>query len=81
MKFIPIPACIAMLLQGCSVAQPDFTPIGDGLKAIGISLVVFGVMKVLVDLVRADDQKQKKSQPSPKSHKARGARQPGGGEA
>ena len=80
MKSIPILACIAVLLGGCSVAQPDVTPIGDGLKAIGISLVVYGVMKALVDLMRADDRKLK-NQPPTKAPKAQGPNPPGGGEA
>lgn len=78
MKSIPILACVATLLGGCAVAQPDFTPVGDGLKAIGISMVVYGVMKALVDLVRADDQKPK-SQPQQKSRKTRATRQSEGG--
>ena len=80
MKSIPIPVYAAVLLQGCSVAQPDVTPIGDGLKAIGISLVVYGVIKALVRLVRADDRKTgHKSRPE--GRKTPGARQAGGGEA
>ena len=80
MKSIPILACAAVLLGGCNVAQPDVTPIGDGLKAIGISLVVYGVMKALVDLMRADDRKLKR-QPPTKAPKTRGTKQRGGGEA
>ncbi len=57
MKFVLTAVGAAVLLQGCSVSQPDVTPIGDGLKAIGISLVVYGVIKALVRLVRADDRK------------------------
>jgi hypothetical protein len=78
MKSIPILAYMAVLLGGCTVGQPDFTPVGDGLKAIGISLVVYGVMKSLVELMRADEQKPK-SQPPPKSRKSPGAKQAGGG--
>jgi hypothetical protein len=78
MKSIPILACVAVLLAGCAVAQPDFTPIGDGLKAIGISLVVYGVMKALVDLVRTDDQNPK-SPPRQKNPQRPEAKHAGGG--
>jgi hypothetical protein len=41
-----------VLLCGCYSSQPDYTPIGDGLKAIGICLVCLGVVLVLGDLVK-----------------------------
>ena len=75
MKSITIPAmCWRCCWKAAPWPQPDVTPIGDGLKAIGISLVVYGVMKALVDLMRADDQKRKK-QPPAKVPKPRTTRQ------
>ena len=66
-----------VLLGGCPDPQPppapDYTPVGDGMKAIGISLVVFGVVQALARLVMAEDQKPKA--PPPKPPKPRGPRQ------
>jgi hypothetical protein len=42
-----------VLLSGCQPSQPDYTPVGDGLKAIGICLVCLGVVLVLGDLVKS----------------------------
>lgn len=33
---------------------PDYTPFGDGLKAIGICLVAFAVVQVLGSLAKGD---------------------------
>lgn len=44
MNRIVIPA---LLLSSCTESQPDYTPIGDGLKTIGICLVCFAVVQVL----------------------------------
>ena len=41
-----------MLLSGCYESQPDYTPIGDGLRAVGICLVCYGVVLVLGELVK-----------------------------
>ncbi len=43
-----------LLLSGCAEAQPDYTPIGDGLKTIGICLVCFAVVQVLGALSKQD---------------------------
>ena len=50
-------SCLIMLclsLAGCNESQPDFTPIGDGLKTIGICLVCFAVVQVLGALSKQD---------------------------
>ena len=41
-----------MVLSGCLESQPDYTPIGDGLTAIGICIVCFAVVQVLGALVK-----------------------------
>lgn len=59
MKPISIPLCVALLglaLTGCVKSGPDYTPVGDGLKAIGISLVVCAVVAALADLIRAGEK-------------------------
>ena len=43
-----------LLLSGCAEAPPDYTPIGDGLKTIGICLVCFAVVQVLGILSKQD---------------------------
>ncbi len=48
---------IILAFAGCARSGPDYTPIGDGLKAIGISLVVFGVVGALADLIRSESDK------------------------
>ena len=58
-----------MLLAGCPGSQPDYTPFGDGMKAIGICLVVYGVVQALASLVMAEDKKPK--DPPPKRRKPR----------
>lgn len=41
-------------LSGCGPSGPDFTPIGDGLKAVGICIVCGCVVHALGALVRGD---------------------------
>jgi len=52
----------ALLPSGCG-SQPDYTPFADGMRAIGISLVVFGVVQALAQLVMAEDKKPKDRPP------------------
>lgn len=60
-------ALIIATLGGCAQSGPDYTPIGDGLKAIGISLVVFGVVDALADLIRSGaSPSEKPKQPRPR---------------
>lgn len=81
MKSISIPSVVALLsmvLTGCGESGPDYTPIGDGLKAIGISLVVFGVVGALADLIRSGEKPpDEPNQPRPR--RTRGKRPKGGG--
>jgi hypothetical protein len=82
MKSISIPVfagLIALALCGCGESQPDYSPIGDGMTAIGICLVVAAVVKALADLVIAGE-KESKEQPPPKPRKMRGAGPKGGDE-
>ena len=59
------PLCLVpiLALAGCNVSQPDYTPFGDGMKAIGICLVVCAVVRALAELViseiKSGDDKQK----------------------
>ena len=69
---------VTVLLGGCYQSQPDYTPFGDGMRAIGISLVVFGVVQALASLVMAEDKKPKDR--PPKRRKPRQDRDPKGGE-
>ena len=55
-----------LLLGGCQGSQPDYSPFGDGMKAIGISLVVYGVVRSLTELVMAEDKKPKDRPPKPR---------------
>jgi len=41
-----------LLLSGCD-SGPDYTPFGDGMKAIGICLVVCAVVRALAELVQS----------------------------
>jgi hypothetical protein len=56
-KIVAMPRCllvaVAASLAGCG---PDYTPIGDGLKAIGICLVAYGVVHGLVELILSENQ-------------------------
>ncbi len=61
MKSIFIWASASLLLGGCAPAQPDLTPIGEGLKAIGVALVVFGVVGALADLIRSGERPRDQS--------------------
>ena len=45
---------LSLLLSSCGESQPDYTPIGDGLKTIGICLVCFAVVQVLGALSKQD---------------------------
>ena len=67
-----------LLLSGCNESQPDYTPVGDGMRAIGICLVVYGVVQALASLVTAEDKKPK--DPPPKPRKPRQNHEPKGGE-
>jgi hypothetical protein len=60
---------VTLLLAGCPGSQPDYTPFGDGMRAIGISLVVYGVVQALASLVMAEDKKPK--EPPPKLRRPR----------
>jgi hypothetical protein len=55
----------ALLLVGCAKAtpQPDLAPLGEGLKAIGICLVVTAVVRALTLLVLAGDKHPKGEPP------------------
>ena len=57
-SIIPATLAATLLLGGCSSPQPDYTPFGDGIKAIGISLVVVAVVGALADALAkmADDR-------------------------
>ena len=57
-------AVIVLILSACGQSQPDYTPFGDGMKAIGICLVVCAVVNALASLVRGEN----KSEPSEKKH-------------
>lgn len=43
---------LILILSGCLESQPDYTPIGNGLTAIGICIVCFAVVQVLGALVK-----------------------------
>ncbi len=45
---------VSLSLTGCLDSTPDYTPIGDGLKALGICLVCCAVVSVLGTLVKQD---------------------------
>ena len=62
---------------GCASSQPDYSPFADGMKAIGISLVVVAIVGALADLIMAEG-KRPKNQPEHKSRKPR-SRKPKGG--
>lgn len=79
--FIITAAALGILaLSSCAQSGPDYRPLGDGLKALGISLVVYGVIKALARFVRADDRKAAR-QSRAEHHKTRDTNQAGGGEA
>jgi len=80
MKSIFVPVWAALLLGGCAPTQPDLTPIGEGLKAIGIALVVFGVVGALANLIRSGERPRNQSTRSKPSRPRRPDR-PGGGSA
>ena len=70
-------ACIAatLLLTGCLESQPDYTPFGDGMKAIGICIVVYGVVQALAELVKGE-KPDSKNQPSRKGRRSSDDDQP-----
>ena len=49
--FIALPVLLTHCGAGGSPPPPDFTPFGDGLKAIGICFVCFAVVQVLGSLL------------------------------
>lgn len=55
-----------LLASGCTNG-PDYTPIGDGLKAIGICIVVYGVVDALADLTKGGSQEPNPPPPPPPS--------------
>jgi hypothetical protein len=55
---------MAILMAGCH-SGPDLTPIGDGLKAIGICLVVYGVVAALADLIKEEQSNAKPTETKP----------------
>ena len=69
---------VTVLLAGCPGSQPDYAPFGDGMKTIGICLVVYGVVQALAELVMAEDKKPKER--PPKRRKTRQDHDPKGGE-
>ena len=78
---IPTTAMLASLaLGGCVNSGPDFAPIGDGLKAIGVALVAFAVVGALTTLIRSGEQPRDQTDRE-KTRKPRKPNQPGGGEA
>jgi hypothetical protein len=57
----------AMLFAtGCAPAPPDYGPIGSGLTAIAVCLVVYGVVGVLGELVRNKPSQPPESTEPPK---------------
>ena len=47
---------LILLLSGCGDSGPDYTPFGDGMKAIGICLVVCAVVRALAELVQGGNK-------------------------
>lgn len=60
---------LTLLATGCTPTQPDYGPIGSGLTAIAICIVVYGVVGVLGELVRHNPPDSKP--PRPKRRKPR----------
>ena len=73
--FIITAALAFATLGGCVESGPDYRPIGDGLKAIGIALVVFGVVGALADLIRFGE-KPTDSRTETKPRRPRGSKPP-----
>ena len=59
----------SLALGSCVHTGPDYTPIGDGLKAIGVALVAYGVVGALADLIRAGD-KPNPPKPTAQTHRS-----------
>jgi hypothetical protein len=45
---------VSLSLTGCVDSTPDYTPIGEGMKALGICLVCCAVVGVLGTLVKRE---------------------------
>ena len=52
---------VVVLLTSCQEAQPDFGPIGDGMRALGICIVVASVVLALASLIRSEQRKRNQS--------------------
>jgi len=63
-RTLPLAVAAAILLGGCN-SGPDYTPIGDGLKAIGICLVVYGVVTALAELIKEEQDASKRNENKP----------------
>jgi len=42
---------VTLFLAGCGRSGPDYTPIGDGMKMIGICLVLCALVGALAELI------------------------------
>ena len=63
----------SLLLSGCTTG-PDYGPIGEGLKAIAVCIVVYGVVEALADLVKGNPPPP----PPPRRPRSRKDEQEGG---
>ena len=63
-------SAITFLLAGCLKSQPDYRPFGDGMKAIGICLVVCAVVKALVSLIGSENGSRRRERRSARRKKA-----------
>ena len=64
----------ALLLSGCGdsgpdYTPPDYTPFGDGMKAIGICLVVCAVVRTLSELVQGGNKPNEGDGSTKKRHR------------
>ncbi len=57
-----------LLLSGCGDSGPDYTPFGDGMKAIAICLVVAAVVRALADLAVNESDKSSKDREAKRKH-------------
>lgn len=62
---------MGLLTAGCVERQPDYTPVGDGMKAIGICMVVYAVVNGLFSLVLNEENSKSPEQRSPKPSQKR----------
>jgi hypothetical protein len=74
-SFVVVCVAAPLLLTGCLESQPDYTPFGDGMKAIGICIVVYGIVQALAGLVKTENP-DSKNQPSRKGRRSRDDDQP-----